>query len=304
MLRPQPEYNADDEHGPADPTQQSAGNQTVLRIALGTRLRQLREERGISREAASDAIRGSHAKLSRMERAKVKVKESDLTCLLTRYGITNTEEREQLLALARQANSPGWWQQYNDVVPDWFETYICLEQAAEVIRTYEAQLIPGLLQIPDYTRAVVTLASGEEPDQVERRIALRARRQDILTRPDPPSFWAVIDEAALRRPYGGPDVMRAQLRHLLAMAELPQVTIQILRDGAGGHGEARPFTILRFPLHDLPDIVYLEQSSGALYLDKRRDLDHYLKLMDRLTVQAAKPEDAPALLNELLRADA
>jgi transcriptional regulator with XRE-family HTH domain len=274
----------------------------VLRIALGVQLRRLREERGISREEAGDAIRGSHAKISRMELARVKVKERDLIDLLTRYGITNTEEREQLLALARQANSPGWWHQYHDVLPDWFETYLGLEQAAAVIRTYEAQFIPGLLQIPDYARAVVLLAHGDEPQEdIDRRVALRTRRQDILSQSEPPSFWAVIDEAALRRPYGGAEVMRAQLRHLIEISELPQVTIQVVRYDIGGHAAAGgPFTILRFPQDDLPDIVYLEQLTSALYLDKRRDLDQYLRVMNKLTVQAAQPGDTPGFLEELL----
>lgn len=280
----------------------SAAGPTVLRIALGGQLRRLREERGISREAAGDAIRGSHAKISRLELGRVSFRERDLNDLLTLYGVQEPGERAAFLSLARQANEPGWWHQYGDLLPSWFETYLGLEQAAEIIRTYEAQFVPGLLQTPDYARAVILLGHGQEPaGEVDRRVALRMRRQDILTRQDPPTLWAVIDEAALRRPIGGERIMRGQIEHLIRIAELPNVTVQLLPYSVGGHAAAGgPFTIVRFPETDLPDVVYLEQLTSALYLDKRNDLDQYQAVMNMLSVQAATPEDTPQLLRELM----
>lgn len=281
----------------------SGGGPTVLRIALGGQLRRLREERGITREAAGEAIRASHAKISRLELGRVGFKERDIADLLTLYGVADADEREAFLALARQANSPGWWHRYADLLPGWFETYLGLEQSATVIRCYESQFVPGLLQTADYARAVIKLAHGHESaEEIDRRVDLRMRRQEILDRPtEPPTLWVVIDEASLRRPIGGPEVLRGQLEHLIAAAGRPNVTMQLLPYRVGGHAAAGgPFTILRFPQEDLPDIVYLEQLTSALYLDKRPDVDRYLVVMDQISVQAEPPENTPRLLAELL----
>lgn len=276
---------------------------TVLRIALGSQLRRLRESSGISREAAGDAIRGSHAKISRLELGRVGFRERDINDLLTLYGVRDTGERESFLALARQANEPGWWHQYGDLLPTWFETYLGLEQAASVIRTFEAQFVPGLLQSPDYARAVILLGHAGEPTaEIDRRVALRVRRQEILTRAEPPTLWAIIDEAALRRPIGGVAVQRGQIEHLLRVSELPNVTMQLLPYDVGGHAAAGgPFSLLRFPESDLPDIVYLEQLTSALYLDKRNDIDQYLAVLDRLSVQAETPAYTRTLLTDMLK---
>ncbi|GGN44367.1 MULTISPECIES: helix-turn-helix domain-containing protein [Streptomyces] len=279
------------------------GGPTVLRIVLGTQLRRLREGAGITREAAGDAIRGSHAKISRLELGRVSCKERDVADLLTLYNVTEESVRSDFLTLARRTSTPGWWHQYGDVLPGWFETHIGLEEAASVIRTYEVQFVPGLLQTPDYARAVTQLghprASAEE---IERRVRLRVQRQELLTVPDAPRVWAVIDEASLRRPLGGPEVMEGQLRHLLTMAELPNVTLQIAPFSLGGLAAAGgPITILRFLEPDLPDIVYLEQLTSALYLDKRDDVDHYLAVMDRLSAQSESPRESLVILERLLK---
>ncbi|MPY79097.1 MAG: helix-turn-helix domain-containing protein [Actinophytocola sp.] len=289
---------------PADeplPLAPAGGGPTVLRITLGGQLRQLRQRQGISREAAGDAIRASHAKISRLERGQVGFKERDIRDLLTLYQVTDPDQRGALVALARQANEPGWWHKYNDLLPSWFETYLGLEQAARVIRNYENQFIPGLLQTADYARAVTLLGHANEPaSEVERRIDLRMHRQQMLTGDNPPTLWAIIDEAALRRAIGGSDVMRAQIDHLIAATELPNVTVQVLPNSVGGHAAAGgPFSLLRFPDTDLPDIVYLEQLTSALYLDKRQDIEQYLKVIDVLSVQAATPEKSIDLLTTL-----
>ncbi|AWN30838.1 helix-turn-helix transcriptional regulator [Streptomyces sp. NEAU-S7GS2] len=279
------------------------GGPTVLRIVLGTQLRRLREGAGITREAAGDAIRGSHAKISRLELGRVSCKERDVADLLTLYNVTDEAVRADFLKLARRTSSPGWWHQYGDVLPGWFETHIGLEEAASVIRTYEVQFVPGLLQTPDYARAVAQLGHPRSsPEEIERRVQLRVQRQELLTIPDAPRVWAVIDEASLRRPLGGPEVMADQLRHLLKMTELRNVTLQIAPFSLGGLAAAGgPITILRFLEPDLPDIVYLEQLTSALYLDKRDDVDHYLAVMDRLSAQSESPRESVAILERLLK---
>ncbi|MGY1942780.1 helix-turn-helix domain-containing protein [Nocardia asiatica] len=271
---------------------------TVLRIALGSRLRQLREAGGISREAAGDAIRGSHAKISRLELGRTGFKERDLRDLLSLYGVVEPTERETYFELARRANDPGWWQHYSDLLPAWFETYIGLEQAATTIRTYEAQFVPGLLQTADYARAVIQLGNT---DETERRVAIRMRRQEILYRVAAPTLWAVIDENALRRPVGGMEVLREQIEHLLAMADRPSIRIQVLPYSAGGHSAAGgPFSILRFPEPELADIVYTEQLTSSLYFDKQRDVELYMSVMNRLSVEALSPADSVRFLRDLL----
>jgi hypothetical protein len=215
--------------------------------------------------------------------------------------VTGADERELLLSLARQANEPGWWHQYSNVLPGWFEVYLGLEEAASRIRSYEVQFVPGLLQTEDYARAVTLLGHPDAPgDEIERRVALRMARQRLLTRADAPHLWAVIDEAVIQRPLGGTRTMRAQLEHLLAATDLPNVVLHVMPFHRGGHAAAGgPFSILRFAEPELPDVVYLEQLTSALYLDKREDVDPYLAVMERLCVEA---EPAAATADILRRA--
>jgi transcriptional regulator with XRE-family HTH domain len=277
---------------------------TVLRIVVGNGLRRLRQAAGITREAAGEAIRASNAKISRLELGRVGFKQRDVADLLTLYGVTDEQDREALLALARQANEPGWWHKYGDILPSWFEMYIGLEQSASVIRTYEIQFVPGLLQTEDYARAVAVLGyPGESEDEIERRVRLRMARQRFLTQSQVSHLWAVVDEVALRRAPAGPQLMRAQLQHLIELTELPNITLQVLPFRSSAHVAAGgPYTLLRFREPDLPDIVYLEQLTGALYLDKRQDVDHYLLVMDRLLVEARSPTDTVKFLNKIIKA--
>ncbi|MBO8186164.1 helix-turn-helix domain-containing protein [Streptomyces spirodelae] len=278
------------------------GGPTILRIVLGTQLRRLREERGISREAAGDAIRGSHAKISRLELGRVGCKERDIADLLTLYEVWDEQEREEYLELARQAGSPGWWQKYNDVMSPWFDRLLGLEEAASMIRTYEVQFVPGLLQTRDYAREVIRLGHPRDDGRrSERRIELRMERQAILDKPHAPRLWAVMDEAALRRPLGSREVMRAQLEHLIEAAQRPNITLQIAPFSMGGLAAAGgPVTILRFLEPDLPDIVYLEQLTSSLYLEKRDEVEGYLVVMDRLCAMAEPPAGTVAFLEKLL----
>jgi transcriptional regulator with XRE-family HTH domain len=276
---------------------------TALRIVVGSQLRRLREARGITAATAGHAIRASPAKISRMELGRVGVKERDVADLLTLYGVTEGHHRKSLLVLARRASTPGWWHHYSDILPSWFETYLGLEQSSTVIRCYEPHLVPGLLQIPQVTRAVIQLGSPDHPaDDVERRVALRMTRQKILTQPAAPTLWAVIEEAALWRLDGHP-VMRAQIQHLIEMTTLPHITLQVIPLYSGPHmAIGGPFTILRFSEPDLPDIVYLEHLTSALYLDKKTDVDHYMMVMDRLCVHAKPPTETTQFLHNTLQA--
>jgi transcriptional regulator with XRE-family HTH domain len=278
------------------------GGPTVLRILLGSQLRKLRESKGITREAAGYEIRASGSKISRMELGRVSFKERDVADLLTMYGVSDSAERDALIGLARQANNPGWWQHFGDVLPTWFQAYLGLEAAASLIRTYEIQFVPGLLQTPDYARAVIMLGhAGASAEEINRRVDVRLQRQQILTRSGGPQLWAVIDEAVLRRPIGGVDVMRAQIESLIEASKLPGVRLQIIPFMVGGHAAAGgPFAILRFPEPELPDVVYVEQLTSAIYLDKREDVDHYAMAMERVCIDAEPPNHTPEILGKLL----
>lgn len=274
---------------------------TALRIALGNRLRKLRERSGITREAAGDALRGgSHAKISRLELGRAGIKERDLKDLLSLYGVVNPDERDMYFDMARHANDPGWWDQYSDLFPTWFETYIGLEQAANAIRTYEARFVPALLQTVDYARAVVRLDDRLD-DEIERRVALLTRRQQILTRATAPTLWFVIDESVLRRLVGGARVWHEQVEHLIEMAERPNIRIQVLRYSPGtGAAVGNSFSILSFPEADLPDIVYTEQLTSALYLERRRDVEVHEAVMNRMGNDALPMAESVRYLKQLL----
>jgi transcriptional regulator with XRE-family HTH domain len=274
--------------GPVRNIGRRASGPTVQRIVLGAQLRRLREARNITTEQAAEAIRGSHSKISRMEHGRVGFKDRDVADLLTLYGVTDPEQRESLLSLARAAGNPGWWHDYGDLLPHWFEPYISMEAAASVIRNYEVQFVPGLLQTRSYAREVIRLGHPSIAErELDRRVDLRMGRQRLLSQPGPPRLWAAVDEAVLRRPMGAPGVMRGQVAHLIQMAENPSVTLQIVPFSIGGHSAAGgPFAILRFAEPELSDVVYLEQLTSALYLEKPAEADRYLEVMERLCVRA------------------
>ncbi|MFI5689433.1 helix-turn-helix domain-containing protein [Streptomyces sp. NPDC051636] len=271
-------------------------------MLLGSQLRRLREARGITREAAGYSIRASESKISRMELGRVSFKTRDVEDLLTLYGITDEAERESLLSLAKEANVAGWWHSYSDVLPSWFPTYVGLEGAAALIRAYEVQFVHGLLQTEEYARAVVRRGmKGASTADVERRVALRLERQKYLVAENAPDFHIVLDEAALRRPYGDREVMRGQLQHLIEISERPNVRLQIMPFSFGGHsGESGAFTILSFPESDLSDVVYLEQLTSALYLDKREDVAQYEQALKELQQDSPGPDESRHLLRGLL----
>jgi transcriptional regulator with XRE-family HTH domain len=282
---------------------QPRGGPTVLRMLLGIQLRRLREKANLTPDQAGYAIRASRSKISRVEHGRVGFKERDVTDLLSLYGVTESAERDRMLALARQANDQGWWAKYDDIMPDWFGSYVGLEQATSLIRTFELQFVPGLFQTEDYARSVTMLGHRSAPaDEIEHRVSLRMQRQKILDLDDSPRIWAVIDESALHRPLGGVEAMRAQLRHLIEVTEYPRVTLQVMPFSRGGHPAAGgSFTVLRFGEPDLPDIVYLEQLTSALYLDRRDEVDHYMEVMNRLSAEADTPADSARLLENIAK---
>jgi transcriptional regulator with XRE-family HTH domain len=276
---------------------EARGGPTVLRILVGSQLRRLREASGVTREEAAYAIRGSEAKMSRLESGRVGFKPRDVADLLTLYGLTEGSARDVVLSLAQQANEPGWWHRYSDTMPDWFSTYVGLEQAATIIRGYEAQYVPGLLQTEAYAKAVVALGEAVRADEVTKRVELRMHRQQLLYTPKPPDYWAVIDEAVLRRNLGGRQVMRDQLDHVLQASNRPNITVQVVpfeRSDVAAVGG--PFTLLRFAEPDLPDIVYLEQLNSALYLNRDVDVMNYLQIINRLAAGALTPQRSAELI--------
>jgi transcriptional regulator with XRE-family HTH domain len=274
---------------------------TVRRMLVGAKLRRLRTDIGLSREEAAEAIRASAWKIHRLENGQVGFKQRDIIDLLALYQVTDPAEVAKLLALTREANTPGWWQHYGDVLPQWFRTYVDLESAASLIRTYEGQFVPGLLQTDDYMRAVIRDASLESSEEVGRRVRLRMARQTLLTREHPPRLWAVVDEAALRRPVGGREVMRGQLERLIDATKLPNVTLQVLPFRAGAHpAMVSAFSILRFADRELPDVVYLEHLTNAVYLDKRAEVERYLDVMELLCVDSEPPAKTVDVLTKIL----
>ncbi|MBT2491490.1 helix-turn-helix domain-containing protein [Streptomyces sp. ISL-96] len=281
---------------------ESSGS-VVRRILLGSQLRRLRESRGVTREAAGYSIRASESKISRMELGRVSFKARDVEDLLTLYGVTDGTERESLLSLAREANVAGWWHSYGDVLPGWFQTYIGLEGAASLIRIYEVQFVHGLLQTESYAHAVVSRGMPQaSAAEIDRRVALRLERQKVLVSERAPHFHAVLDEAALRRPYGDRAVMRGQLQHLIEVSEQPNITLQVMPFSFGGHaGESGAFTMLQFPESDLSDLVYLEQLTSALYLDKREEVAQYRRVMERLQKDSPSAAESRDVLRGLLQ---
>lgn len=277
---------------------------TVLRMVLGKRLRQLREQAGVSFDDAARAIEVTALTVRRMEKAEVGLRIPYVKELLRTYGVSGTEI-EGFLALAREANQPGWWHKFRDVLPEWFSAYVSLESEAAVIRLYEPQYVPGLLQTHDYAAALMRVGfPNASPEDVDRRVALRLRRQDLLVKPEAPAVWAVLDETVLRRPVGGPAVMRAQIDRLAEATERPKVRIQIMRFAAGPHpGAYGPFHYFRFGFSELPDIVYTEGLAGAQYVDQPADVVTYLEVLDRMSVQAepvARTRDILAALRKEL----
>ncbi|MEU9141531.1 helix-turn-helix transcriptional regulator [Streptomyces sp. NPDC048404] len=274
---------------------------TVGQVVLGRRLLDLRERAGLKREEAARILRVAPATVRRMEMAEVSLKIPYLQLLLKSYGVGD-QEAEAFVRLAEDANKPGWWQRFHDILPDWFSMHVSLEGAASLLRSYEPHFVPGLLQTEDYARGVLKAgAIGQtRPEDIERHVALRLQRQDLLTREDAPRIWVVMDETVLRRTIGGPEVMRAQIDKLLQATKLPHVTLQVIPFASGPHpGTYGPFVLFRFAMPELPDMVYSEYLTGAVYLDARSEVATHLEVMDRMAAQAATAHRTKEILRDL-----
>ncbi|WP_344294222.1 helix-turn-helix transcriptional regulator [Streptomyces synnematoformans] len=266
-------------------------------MVLGKRLRHLREQAKVSFEQAAEAIDVTPLTVRRMEKAEVGLRIPYVRELLRTYGVSGAET-DDFLRMAKEANQPGWWYKYRTVLPDWFRAYVSLESDATVIRIYEPHYVPGLLQTPDYARTLFRIGFPNESEEaIERRVTLRTTRADLLTTPKAPAMWAVLEESVLRRPVGGPGVMRAQIDRLIDAIDLPNVKVQIMPFSAGPHpGAFGPFHYFRFGFTELPDIVYTENLTGAVYVDQADDVVGYLETLDRMAVQADPVDRTRSLL--------
>ncbi|MFB7470961.1 helix-turn-helix domain-containing protein [Kitasatospora sp. NPDC056184] len=273
---------------------------TVLRRRLGSELRRLRERTGLQAKAAADTLRFSATKISRIESGQTTLKESDVRALLELYGVTDEAELRQFISLTRRSTQRGWWHDYGDALPDWFQTYVGMESDAARIRAYEIELVPGLLQTADYARAIFRISpSAPSADEIERRVKLRIQRQEIFHRADPPSVRTILNEAVLRRPIGGPHVMRDQVLHLIELAEKYDVAIQVLPFTAGTHASmSMAFHILSFA--DVPgDVVYVEALTSSLYMERESDIAHHELVFARLSESAMSPQDSLSWMQNL-----
>ncbi|MCK8433487.1 helix-turn-helix domain-containing protein [Streptomyces sp. D2-8] len=277
---------------------------TLLKMLVGVQLAGFREDAGLPQDQAARAVGFSAAKLSRIESGKGRrpPTENDVRALLELYG-TDAYEASVLLKLLQRAGEPGWWQRYDKrLMPEWFDRLVGLQEAAATIRTFEIQYVPGLLQTPAYTRAVVERGLPNAPaGEVERRVELRRHRARLLSRADAPQLWAIIDESVLLRVLGSIDVMREQLAHLVEMAERSNVTLQIVPlSVTNASAPAIPVTYLRFGGLDLPDVVYLEHIKSANFLEDRDETEEYRIALDRLADEALKPRDSLELLRQTM----
>ncbi|MFF3304297.1 helix-turn-helix domain-containing protein [Streptomyces sp. NPDC002908] len=275
---------------------------TALRLVLGAQLRRMRGEAGFTPEAAAARIRCSTAKISRLETGHSPCKERDAVDLLALYGVTDPARTAEFIELVRRAGRRGWWRNYADVLPDWFEPLVGLEEAAASIRTYEGHYIPGLLQTAEYAYAVVRSGHALESEEVtRRRVELRLKRQELLRRPDAPKLWVLLDEAVLLRPTGGARVMREQLAHLLEMTEEPHVIVQVAPFEVTAHtSPGNGITYLRFALEGLPDVAYIEHLTNATSVNKQESTDEYRWILDSLSAQSPSPTESRDLLRQAL----
>ncbi|MFF9622646.1 helix-turn-helix domain-containing protein [Streptomyces griseosporeus] len=274
---------------------------TVGQVVLGRRLQELREAAGLKREEAAQILRVAPATVRRMETADVALKVPYVQVLLETYGVPE-HETAVFVGLVEEANRPGWWQRYHDVLPDWFSLFVSLEGAAKMMRSYEPHFVPGLLQTEDYARAVLEAGTiGQTtPETIERHVSLRMERQRLLEPPDAPHLWVIMDETVLLRPVSvRARVMREQLEKLLEFAERDKVTLQIAEFAAGPHpGTYAPFSLFRFAEPELPDMVVSEYLTGALYLDSRQEVSAHLEVLDHLTTHAASAQRTKKILSE------
>jgi transcriptional regulator with XRE-family HTH domain len=276
----------------------------VRRRRLGSELRRLREEHSIKLEEAADQLGLAASTLSRIETGKAPTKTSYLTNLLDMYGVTDVEQRQYLMEVAREGHRKGWWAGYEDVLPTGFSGYVGLEADASGLRSFETQVVNGLLQTQEYAKAVLRETRKKDASEhLQRLTELRLKRQEKLERqPDPLELWLILDETVIRRAIGGPEVMGRQLKHLIEASQWPNVTLQVLPFSSGAHPALTgPFTILEFPERDDTDVVYLDSWAGPIYLEKDRDIKTCTEAFDRLRAAALSPGDSRSMADRAAR---
>jgi transcriptional regulator with XRE-family HTH domain len=271
---------------------------TVRRRRLGTELRKLRESNLFKLEEVAARLGVAPSTLSRIETGKAPTKSAYLSQMLDMYGVTDSQQRQVLVDMAREGHRKGWWAAYDDVLPSGFDIYVGLEAETAAVRGYEVSVVPGLLQTADYARAVLReMFARHTTEQIERLVDLRIKRQQRFDDDPPIELWAVLDEAVIRRPVGGNSVMRNQLEHLLAAADRPGVTMQVLPFGCGAHaGHGGPFSILEFPNRSDSEVAFVESVVGIIYLEKDRDVRARAEAFDRLRAAALAPAASTDLI--------
>jgi transcriptional regulator with XRE-family HTH domain len=269
---------------------------------LASELRELRRAAGLTREDAAEQTNINSATLYRIETAKARPQKRTLLALLDKYGVADPDKRTALIELSKQATQLGWLQAYESELPEEYTTYISFESEARSVRNYESLFVPGLLQTEGYTRAVVTasLPSASEPE-VRQRVDTRAQRQQSIGKDDPLKLWAIVDEAVLHHEVGGPQAMAEQLHHLADMARQPHITFQVLPYKVGAHaGMHGAFVIMDFPDAADPELVYIENMAGTLYLEKEADVRRYTEMFDQLRAAALNPTDSRRMVARLV----
>lgn len=272
---------------------------TIRRRRLGAELRRIREAAGVTIESVAERLECSASKVSRIETGHTSAGVRDVRDMLEIYGIEGTQ-RDELLQIAREARQKGWWHPYGTVLAG---SYVGLEDGAALIRAYEQQVVPGLLQTEDYAKAMIQAARPDiSADEVDQRVRVRMNRQSLLTQDNPIDLWVVLDETVVSRPVGGDEVMRAQLERLVEAADQPNVTLQILPFDVGAHaGMDGTFTILDFPESADSDVVYAENATGGICMDKREELQKYTFIFDQIRAAALRPEQSVARIAELAK---
>ncbi|MGW5214640.1 helix-turn-helix domain-containing protein [Streptomyces sp. NPDC004051] len=277
-----------------------AGSPTARRRRLSIELKKLREKSTLTCAQVGQALDWSGSKVNRMETGSGRVQPSDIDALC-RFYETSDELREFLKSLAREAKTRGWWQVHGAGVPEWFNIYIGLEQDASALRQYQCELLPGLMQTAAYARELHTTGAHLSPEDIDRAVRVRLERQEMLTRPDAPDAWFVVNEGAVRNVIGDRALMREQLERALDSAALPNVTLQVLPFDAGTYPATGSFTMLGFPAPEDPDLVYRDGITDAVYLEGEHHVREYTKAFDRLRAAALSPQRSAQLIKSVVK---
>ncbi|MGW6906494.1 helix-turn-helix domain-containing protein [Streptomyces sp. NPDC054940] len=276
-----------------------AGSPTARRRRLAIELKRLREESSLTCSQVGRELDWSSSKVSRMETGQGRVQPSDVDALCRLYA-TADDLRDLLKELAKESKTKGWWHAHGDAIPAWFSVYVGLEQAVSDLRTYQAEFIPGLLQTDEYAAELSRAWVDHTPDEIQRMVDVRMRRQQLLTSENPPDLWAVVHHTALLHTIGSRQVMTRQLERMLEIQKLKNVTVQVLPFDAGAYPTTGSFTILGFPEQEDPDVVYREGLTDSVYLEEPKDVTLYTKAFDHLRALALSPQRSTLLITRLL----